>query len=64
MPIYIGVSLMRIELEDHNACVTVKADIGPMITDVLQYIIIPALMALGYQHDTINEHVRPEGFDD
>lgn len=56
---------MRIELEDHNACcVTVKADIGPTITDVLQYIIIPALLALGYQQDTINERIRPEGFDD
>ena len=55
---------MRIELKDDNACVSVEADIGPTIVDVLEYIVIPALLALGYQQETINAHIRPEGFDD
>ena len=56
---------MRIEIQDcNNTVVSIEAEVGPSIVDALQYIIIPALLALGYQHDTISEHIRPEGFDD
>lgn len=54
---------MRIDMRDKYTSVSIERECGETLPHVIEELIIPALLSLGYLPETIFEHIRIEGFD-